>query len=78
MAADAAQCDSELVADKIINEIKAPMLIGKDHISIGASVGIATNAAREAGWQALIQHADEMLYRAKRSGRGRSQIYIVK
>jgi len=70
--------DAQLVADKIINEIKAPMLIGKDHISIGASVGIATNAAREGGWQSLIQHADEMLYRAKRSGRGRSQIYIVK
>ena len=70
--------DAQLVADKIINEIKAPMLIGKEHISIGASVGIATNASREGGWQSLIQHADEMLYRAKRSGRGRSQIYIVK
>jgi diguanylate cyclase (GGDEF)-like protein/PAS domain S-box-containing protein len=70
--------DAQLVADKIITEIKAPMQIGKDHILIGASVGIATNAAREGTWQSLIQHADEMLYRAKRSGRGRSQIYIVK
>jgi len=69
--------DAQLVADKIIKEIKAPMQIGKEQISIGASVGIATNAAREGGWQSLIQHADEMLYRAKRSGRGRSQIYIV-
>jgi len=33
---------------------------------------------RKGGWQTLIQHADEMLYRAKRSGRGRSQIYNVK
>jgi diguanylate cyclase (GGDEF)-like protein/PAS domain S-box-containing protein len=70
--------DAQRVADNILTAIKAPMQIGKDSISIGASVGIATNAAREGGWQALIQHADEMLYRAKRSGRGRSQIYIVK
>ena len=70
--------DAQLVADKIIAEIKAPMQIGKDLILIGASVGIATNAAREGTWQTLIQHADEMLYRAKRAGRGRSQIYIVK
>jgi diguanylate cyclase (GGDEF)-like protein/PAS domain S-box-containing protein len=70
--------DAQRVADKILSEIKAPMQIGKDSISIGASVGIATNASREGGWQSLIQHADEMLYRAKRSGRGRSQIYIVK
>jgi diguanylate cyclase (GGDEF)-like protein/PAS domain S-box-containing protein len=62
--------DAQLVADKIITEIKAPMLIGKDQILVGASVGIATNAAREGGWQSLVQHADEMLYRAKRSGRG--------
>ena len=66
------------MADKIIHEIRAPMLIGKDQITIGASVGVATNASREGGWQSLVQHADEMLYRAKRSGRGRSQIYIVK
>jgi diguanylate cyclase (GGDEF)-like protein/PAS domain S-box-containing protein len=70
--------DAQLVADKILAAIKAPMQIGKHSISIGASVGIATNAAGEAGWQTLIQHADEMLYLAKRAGRGRSQIYIVK
>ena len=70
--------DAQLVADKIISEIRAPMLIGKDHIVVGASVGVATNASREGTWQTLIQHADEMLYRVKRSGRGRSQIYIVK
>lgn len=70
--------DAQRVADKILAEIKAPMQIGKDSLSIGASVGIATNAAGEGGWQSLIQHADEMLYRAKRSGRGRSQIYSVK
>jgi diguanylate cyclase (GGDEF)-like protein/PAS domain S-box-containing protein len=70
--------DAQRIAEKILSEIKAPMQIGKDSISIGASVGIATNASREGGWQSLIQHADEMLYRAKRTGRGRSQIYIVK
>ena len=70
--------DAQRVADNILNAIKAPMQIGQQSISIGASVGIATNAAGEGGWQGLIQHADEMLYRAKRSGRGRSQIYSVK
>jgi diguanylate cyclase (GGDEF)-like protein len=70
--------DAQRVADNILTAIKAPMQIGQQSLSIGASVGIATNAAGEGGWQGLIQHADEMLYRAKRSGRGRSQIYSVK
>ena len=70
--------DAQRVAENILAAINAPMQVGKDSISIGASVGIATNATGEGGWQALIQHADEMLYRAKRTGRGRSQIYIVK
>ena len=70
--------DAQRVADNILTATKAPMQIGKEGISIGASVGIATNASGEGGWQSLIQHADEMLYRAKRTGRGRSQIYIVK
>ena len=70
--------DAQRVADNILTAIKVPMQIGKESVSIGASVGIATNASGEGGWQSLIQHADEMLYRAKRSGRGRSQIYVVK
>ena len=70
--------DAQRVADNILTAIKVPMQIGKESLSIGASVGIATNATGEGGWQSLIQHADEMLYRAKRSGRGRSQIYVVK
>jgi diguanylate cyclase (GGDEF)-like protein/PAS domain S-box-containing protein len=70
--------DAQLVADKILAAISTPMQIGKDSISIGASVGIATSAAREGGWRTLLRHADEMLFRAKRAGRGRSQIYIVK
>ena len=70
--------DAQRVAENILTAIKVPMQIGKESVSIGASVGIATNASGEGGWQSLIQHADEMLYRAKRSGRGRSQIYVVK
>ena len=60
-----------MIAQKVVAEAARPMKIGTREIRIGASVGVAVDATREReGWKGLITRADEMLYRAKRSGRG--------
>ena len=64
--------DAEMIAQKVVAEGGRPMKIDMHEIRIGASVGVAVDASREReGWKGLIARADEMLYRAKRSGRNK-------
>ena len=71
--------DVEHIAEKIVAEARRPMRIGDHAVNIGASVGLAVDASQQPdGWQGLLARADEMLYRAKRSGRGRFNMHLVK
>jgi len=64
--------DAEMIAQKVVAEAGRPMQVDGRTIQIGASVGVAVDATRERdGGRGLIKRADEMLYGAKRSGRGR-------
>ena len=47
----------------------APFVVGELDLRIGASVGIAFQVDGATTWQALAEHADGMLYRAKAAGR---------
>jgi len=60
---------AEAVASKVIAAAGQPFAVGALTLRIGASVGVSFQTGA-AGWQALVQHADEMLYRAKAAGRG--------
>jgi PleD family two-component response regulator len=42
-----------------------PIAAAERAFALGASVGVAFNAAREGGWKALVQGADATAYRAK-------------
>ncbi len=64
--------DAGMIAQKVVAEAARPMQFDGRTIHVGASVGVAVDATRERdGWKGLIQRADELLYQAKRSGRGR-------
>jgi diguanylate cyclase (GGDEF)-like protein/PAS domain S-box-containing protein len=71
--------DAQHIAGKIVAEARRPILVDNRVLRVGASVGVAADASpAQGGGKALIARADEMLYRAKRSGRDRFQMHLVK
>lgn len=57
------------MAERLTNDLRAPFVIGEHHISVTASIGIAT--ARDASESAsdVIQNADVAMYMAKANGK---------
>jgi diguanylate cyclase (GGDEF)-like protein/PAS domain S-box-containing protein len=60
------------VVEKVLAAANAPFRVGALRLNVGASVGVAFSANRDVvGWQALIEHADAQMLKAKAAGRGR-------
>ena len=62
--------EAELFARRLARVIAAPYLIDGKSIEIGISLGYATSPPYSTSVDALIEAADEALYRAKRAGGG--------
>lgn len=64
--------DARRVGQSIVQALAQPFQLAEAvEVSIGGSVGIALAGTGEVDAPALLARADEMLYEAKRSGRGR-------
>lgn len=61
--------DMELLADKILNAIKAPVTIANNELRISASIGIAIAPHDDVSVEFLLRDADAAMYEAKRQGR---------
>lgn len=71
--------DAQHIAAKIVSEARRTIQVDGHNVRIGASVGIASDAsAARGGGQGLVMRADEMLLRAKRAGRNRFHVQLVK
>ncbi|HEY1688488.1 MAG TPA: EAL domain-containing protein [Solirubrobacteraceae bacterium] len=62
------------IADRVQDALSAPFEIGDELFQITASIGV-TVAKPEKDPEELIAEADAAMYRAKRSGRGRCEVY---
>lgn len=74
--------DIEAVVAKLLAELSAPIKVGEDSISVGASIGVAILPQHGNHAEALIAAADEAMYRAKAQGRNAccfhgSDVHIV-
>ena len=60
---------SRAMAERLTRELRAPYLIGENHVTITASIGIAS--ARDAGENAsdVVRNADVAMYLAKANGK---------
>ena len=63
--------DAAAVAQKIIETIEAPALVGPHKLALSASLGISVYPEDGADPTTLIECADAAMYRAKKAGRGR-------
>jgi len=63
--------DCEVVADKILHALRAPLRADGEEFQLGASVGISLYPADAGDGEALLRNADAAMYRAKRAGGNR-------
>lgn len=61
--------DASMIAQKIISAVSVPFDYQSQHITIGASIGVAVSDELSKDADALVKTADEAMYRAKRSGK---------
>ncbi|WP_247875882.1 sensor domain-containing diguanylate cyclase [Azospirillum sp. TSH100] len=66
--------DVERVAAKLIHTLSAEVMLGRNSLSVGASVGIALYPRDANTVQDLLKAADDALYQAKYAGRGRFMV----
>lgn len=63
------------LGDRIIAQLRAPLLLGAEEVTLNASIGIALFPADGRNNIALLKNADLAMYAAKRAGRGRLQFF---
>ena len=67
--------DATLTAQRIIASLEMPIDIGGQEVRISTGVGIAVTSRADADVDELLANADTALLAAKRSGRGRWQLF---
>jgi diguanylate cyclase (GGDEF)-like protein/PAS domain S-box-containing protein len=69
------EADALTVARRIQTELEQPIQIDGAAVYTSASIGIAMGRPDYASAAEVLRHADAALYRAKRDGRGRLQVF---
>ncbi len=67
--------DAEGVAERITSQLRTPFDIGGREVAITSSLGIAVSGPGRTTPEDLIRSADAAMYRAKRAGRSRFEVY---
>lgn len=67
--------DCTKFADRILKELKRPLIIKSNHIDISASIGIALSPVQGVDANSLLKHADVALYESKAQGRSTYTFY---
>ncbi len=67
--------DAILVADRLIDTVRAPIRIADADALTGVSIGIALSAVSDDRAEDLLRNADFAMYRAKSAGKGRHEVF---
>jgi diguanylate cyclase (GGDEF)-like protein/PAS domain S-box-containing protein len=71
------QTDAEAltVAERVLHALEEPFVVGSTEVSMLASIGVSVSHNPEADPEALLREADVAMYRAKRSGGYRLELF---
>jgi diguanylate cyclase (GGDEF)-like protein len=67
--------EASAVADKLIEQLSQPFLVGEYELFVSASIGICLYPADGEDVDTLVRNADTAMYQAKAAGRSRSHFY---
>jgi diguanylate cyclase (GGDEF)-like protein len=67
--------DASSIADRILEALKAPFILGPSEVYISTSIGIAIGTADYKRPQDLVRDADTAMYRAKSMGKAQHQVF---
>jgi diguanylate cyclase (GGDEF)-like protein len=67
--------DAAKIAQKILETVKIPVLIGEHELFVTTSIGISIFPGDGADPETLVRNADTAMYRAKEQGRDSYQLY---
>jgi diguanylate cyclase (GGDEF)-like protein len=69
--------DDEAIAsaERILGELRRPILLGAHSITVGGSIGIALASDAHATAEDLLTQADAAMYAVKADGKGRHAVY---
>ena len=71
---DVSAIETEEIAERVLQALSQPFLIGNQEITITASLGIAVSND-DATPESLLRDSDAAMYRAKERGRGRIEMF---
>ncbi len=67
--------DANVVAERLIDELSRPFLIGDSELFSSLSIGIALSTLGYEDAEAYLRDADTAMYRAKAHGKGRYEVF---
>ncbi len=67
--------DAAVVAEKIIDALRLPFMVGEHEVFVGASIGITFYRPGQDDREILLEKADVAMYHAKERGRNNYQFY---
>ena len=67
--------DAIRVAERVAARLAAPFTVNGQEIVISASIGIALSTTAHSGAEELLRDADIAMYRAKRAGKARCEVF---
>ena len=67
--------EAAAVSERLLRDLRVPFPIGKNILSIEASVGIVSRVDGDMGADELLGSADQAMYEAKKRGKGRYEFF---
>ncbi len=67
--------DATLVAERIIEELQAPILLGGEEVFTTTSIGIASSSSYQEEPEDLVSNADAAMYQAKKWGKAHYEVF---